>query len=81
MATTKVDRVHLREPFDVKANYDTHEGEVVLTFKGGDYPNYKEVVVHFRLWFMAYIVGQLKHSSKQAQAELDEFKHSVSSGV
>jgi hypothetical protein len=78
---TKVDRTHIRDPFDVDAEYDRENGEVVLTFTGGDYPNLKEVVIHMRVWFMLYIVRALKIAFRSAKEELGHFEDEVKGGV
>lgn len=78
----KIDRVHLRNLFDVSGEYDYQNSEIVLTFRGGlSGVDYKEVVLHVKIWVLPYIVGAMKMGYRSMKAELDKFEESVSSGV
>lgn len=78
----KVDRVHLRNLFDVTGEYDYHNSEIMLSFRGGmSGMDYKEIVIHVKIWLLPYIVSAMKRGYRSMKAEFDEFEKSVSSGV
>lgn len=78
----KVDRVHLRNLFDVSGEYDYQNSEIVLTFRGGPSGvGYKEVIIHARVRVLPYIVSAMKRGYRSMKAEFDEFEKSVSSGI